>query len=104
MDYRVALDAVPEGREPKDGKMAKAWMAAAAQWFVPRAFIVNAEGKIAWIGHPVGLDEPLEQIVAGTYDLKAAAAAYQRAQVEETLQSALVKVRRSGDTKALLEI
>lgn len=104
MVYRVSLDTVPEGSEPKDGKMAKSWMAAAALWFVPRAFIVNAEGKIAWIGHPGGLDEPLEQIVAGTFDLKAAAAAYQTAQVEETLHRVLVKARQTGDTKGLLEI
>src|SRR5262249_43665797 len=51
MAYRVALDAVPEGGDPRDGRMARAWMAAAEQWFVPRAFIVNADGKVAWIGH-----------------------------------------------------
>jgi thiol-disulfide isomerase/thioredoxin len=104
MAYRVALDAVPEGAEPRDGKMARAWMTAAAQWYVPRAFIVNADGKVAWIGHPQALDGPLGQIVAGTYDLKAAAAAYQRARVEETLLQALVKARQAGDPDALLEI
>src|SRR5262245_36940884 len=104
MAYRVALDMVPEGREPRDGKMARAWMAAAAQWFLPTAFIVNADGKVAWIGHPQRLDEPLEQIVAGKYDLKAAAAAYERVKVEDTLLRLLVKARQSGDPKALLEI
>src|SRR5262249_5807524 len=64
----------------------------------------NADGKVAWIGHPNGLDGPLEQIVAGKYDLKAAAAAYETAKVEESLLSALVKARKAGDPKALLEI
>src|SRR5262245_21924541 len=104
MDYRVALDMVPEGREPKDGTMARSWMTAAEQWFVPRAFIVNADGKIAWIGHPDALDEPLAQVVAGKYDLKAAAAAYQRAKVEEMLLPVLVRARQAGDPKVLLEI
>src|SRR5262249_59757067 len=100
--YRVALDAVPEGAEPRDGKMARAWMTAAAQWYVPRAFIVNADGKVAWVGHPQALDGPLGQIVAGTYDLKAAAAAYHRARVEKTLLQALVKARQAGDPDAPL--
>jgi thiol-disulfide isomerase/thioredoxin len=104
MDYRVALDVVPEGREPKDGTMARTWMTAAEQWFVPRAFIVNADGKIAWIGHPGKLDEPLGQIIAGKFDLKAAAAAYQTAKLEESLLSVLRKARQSGDPNVLLEI
>lgn len=104
MSYRVALDAVPEGAEPRDGKMARAWMTAAEQWFVPRAFIVNIDGKVAWIGHPGGLDKPLEQIVTGKYDLKQAAAAYQRAKADESLLRVLVKARQSGDPKTLLEI
>jgi thiol-disulfide isomerase/thioredoxin len=104
MDYRVALDVVPEGSEPKDGTMARTWMTAAELWFVPRAFIVNADGKIAWIGHPSKLDEPLGQIVAGKYDLKAAAAAYQTARLGESLVSVLRKARESGDPNVLLEI
>src|SRR5262245_46170504 len=104
MAYRVALDLVPEGAEPTHGKMALAWMAAAEQWFVPRAFIVNAEGKVAWIGHPGRLDEPLAHIVAGKYDLKAAAAAYQRTKFDDSLLSVLRKARQSGDPDVLLEI
>jgi thiol-disulfide isomerase/thioredoxin len=104
MEYRVALDLVPEGAEPTHGKMALAWMAAAEQWFVPRAFIVNAEGNVAWIGHPGRLDEPLAHIVAGKYDLKAAAAAYQRARFDDSLLSVLRKARQSGDPDVLLEI
>ena len=50
--------------------MAKNWMTAAGQEGIPTAFIVNKEGKIAWIGHPMEMDKPLEKIVAGTWDLK----------------------------------
>ncbi|MEO7453599.1 MAG: hypothetical protein ABIV13_02415, partial [Fimbriimonadales bacterium] len=36
-------------------------------------FIVNQEGKIAWIGHPMGdLDKVLAQVVEGNFDIKAA--------------------------------
>ncbi len=73
MDYRVALDLVPEDGEPKDGKVVQNWMEAAGQQGIPTAFIVNGEGKIAWIGHPGNMDEPLSQIVEGKWDLVAEA-------------------------------
>ena len=31
---------------------------------------VGPDGKIAWIGHPMEMEEPLRQIVAGTFDTK----------------------------------
>jgi hypothetical protein len=40
---------------------------------VPCTFVVGKDGKLLWHGHPErGLSTALEQIVAGTYDLKAA--------------------------------
>src|SRR5436190_8031123 len=57
MDYRVATDAVPEGKQASDGAMAKNWMDAAAQQGIPTAFIVNADGRVAWIGHPTQMDQ-----------------------------------------------
>ncbi len=38
----------------------------------PLTVIVDGSGKIAWIGTPTGVDEPLKQIVAGTFDIAAA--------------------------------
>jgi thiol-disulfide isomerase/thioredoxin len=80
MDYRVALDSVPAGKQPRDGAMAKGWMVAAGQTGIPTAFIIDGAGRIAWIGHPMRMDEPLEKIVAGKWDLKAAAADFQARQ------------------------
>jgi thiol-disulfide isomerase/thioredoxin len=71
MNYRVALD--DKTAEP-NGAMAKTWMEAAGQNGIPCAFIINQETKIAWIGHPMEMEEPLEQIVAGKYDVAKAAA------------------------------
>jgi thiol-disulfide isomerase/thioredoxin len=45
MDYTVAFD--------RDRKMYKAWMDASGQDGIPAAFIVDGEGKIAFIGHPM---------------------------------------------------
>ncbi len=67
LDYSVALDAVPERAGPYDGAMAKLWMKAAEENGIPTAFVVH-DKKIAWIGHPMDLDEPLAKIVAGKWD------------------------------------
>jgi thiol-disulfide isomerase/thioredoxin len=48
MNYTVAYDA--------DREMNKLWMQAAGQNGIPCAFVVDTEGKIAFIGHP-GSDE-----------------------------------------------
>ncbi|HEX3147292.1 MAG TPA: redoxin family protein [Gemmataceae bacterium] len=45
-----------------------AWMKAANQGGIPCSFVVNKEGKIAYIGHPLFLDIVLPQVLAGTWD------------------------------------
>ena len=65
MDYSVALD--------DNRKTTKDYMTAFQQNGIPTAFVVDQQGRIAWVGHPMGgLDKALEQIVAGKYDLTAA--------------------------------
>ena len=77
MGYTVAMEQVDEGAGANDGKMSQAWMRAAGRNGIPCSFIVDREGKIAWIGHPMQMDRPLEQIVAGKFDAAAEAAAEQ---------------------------
>jgi len=67
MDYSVALDDVPKDGDANDGAMAKGWMKAAEENGIPTAFVVR-DGKIAWIGHPMKMDEPLAKIAAGDCD------------------------------------
>jgi thiol-disulfide isomerase/thioredoxin len=76
MDYNVAMDhvAAPTDRE---GDMAKNWMEAAHQPGIPTAFVIDREGKIAWIGHPMELESPLTQIVGGTWDRDKAATKFE---------------------------
>lgn len=89
MTYRVALD---DKSAEKDGAMAVTWMKAAGQDGIPSAFVVNQEGKIAWIGHPAGLkEELLGDVLAGRYDLKKAAAEYEEAKKREEAQEALYR-------------
>ena len=70
MDYRVAIDDVSDGGR---GRMATTWMQAAGENGIPTAFLINGDGIIAYIGHPMTLDAVLKSYVAGKFDLKAEA-------------------------------
>lgn len=102
MDYTVAADG-------SERTMAKTWMEAAQQRGVPTAFVI-AEGRIVWIGHPMAMDEPLEQIVKGTFNWQEAARKRQEAEkrealIEEALQGVqkLVQQRKYGEAAAELD-
>jgi thiol-disulfide isomerase/thioredoxin len=71
MDYHVAMDDVPAGKKGDSGVMAATWMTASGANGIPTAFIVDKTGHIAWIGHPMTMEEPLDKIVAGKWDLAA---------------------------------
>ena len=63
MDYNVATDGPA-------AFMSKNWMDAAAEGGIPTAFLVNGDGKVAWIGHPMaGLDEAITSLLDGKLDL-----------------------------------
>jgi thiol-disulfide isomerase/thioredoxin len=70
MNYGVAMDEVPEGKTASDGFMAANWMTAANQDGIPTAFVIDKESRVAWIGRPMTIDEPLGKIVAGNWDIK----------------------------------
>jgi thiol-disulfide isomerase/thioredoxin len=44
------------------------YMEAAQQQGIPTSFLVGKDGMIEWIGHPMEIDEPLEQVVKGTWN------------------------------------
>ncbi len=108
MDYRVAMDLVPEKGDANDGKMANNWMMAAGENGIPSSFIINGEGKVAWIGHPMEMDKPLEEIIAGKFDV--AANAKLRAEAKDTqekmmkVQGKLMAAQKEGDPKAMLKV
>jgi thiol-disulfide isomerase/thioredoxin len=106
MAYRVAMDAVPENANGSAGAMAESWMKAAGRNGIPSAFIVSRGGKIYWIGHPMEMDEPLEKIASGSWDL-AAAVAQHRKDVENQakltkLRAALQEAMKSGQPNEVL--
>ncbi len=69
VSYALVRDKLPTQRKDRlDGAMADTWLKAAGIDGVPSTFLVDREGKIAWIGLPSGLEDPLAQVVAGTWD------------------------------------
>jgi thiol-disulfide isomerase/thioredoxin len=108
MDYAVALDKVPEDKKGSEGIMAKTWMEAAAQEGIPTAFVVNGEGKVAWIGHPMNLEKPLEKIVEGKWDLQLASAEYKKEQAaKKKMRAVFAKISqasRSDDPENLVKV
>jgi thiol-disulfide isomerase/thioredoxin len=66
-----------------------AYMEAAGQNGIPTAFIVGKDSKIEWIGHPMGMDEVVEQIVADAWDREAYR---KRLEMEQKLESQLQEI------------
>ena len=78
LTYPVALD---DKSQDKNGAMAAHWMQAAGLNGIPTAFVVDRQGRIAWIGHPLALQESaIAQILAGQFDVTAYAREYARQQ------------------------
>ena len=51
-----------------DKSVKKAYFQAAGQRGIPASFIVGKDQKIEWIGHPMGMDAPLDAVVRDTWD------------------------------------
>lgn len=66
MDYKVAIE--------DSNFMGTAWLNASGELSIPLSFVVDAEGTIAWIGHPVNLESVLYRIVNNTWNKKEALA------------------------------
>lgn len=88
MAYRVAFDT--------NGTTYERYMVAARQGGIPTAFIVDRKGSLAWIGHPMAMDKPLELIARGTWDAKK----YAKGSV---IQQQVQQHLRAGEFDAALE-
>jgi thiol-disulfide isomerase/thioredoxin len=82
-------------------KMSRPWMDAFEQRGIPCTFIVDAKGRVAWIGHPMNMDTPLEQIVKGEFDVEKARSEFEAERAaraaQRTLMLELRKARETGD-------
>jgi thiol-disulfide isomerase/thioredoxin len=66
MEYQVAAE--------DSNFMVISWFDASGERGIPKSFVVDAEGKLAWIGQPKELNEVLPKIVNNTWDIKEALA------------------------------
>lgn len=79
LTYPVAVD-TPEMF------MTSKWMEASMSEGIPTAFIVDQKGQIAWIGHPMEMDEPLKQVIAKKFDIAAERTKYE-ALIKESIEA-----------------
>jgi thiol-disulfide isomerase/thioredoxin len=97
MAYRVAMD----DATGQKGKMAMAWMEAAGRDGIPTAFLIDQNGLVAWIGHPMAIDKVLDQVIGGTYDVKAMA---ERERVLRRIQNELQAPLKAGQWDKVLQV
>jgi thiol-disulfide isomerase/thioredoxin len=82
LSYRVARDEIADGNADNGG-MSTTWLKPAEINGIPTAIVVDGQGRIADITHPLSLDESLPQIIAGRWDYAAAA----KRHLKETLEN-----------------
>ena len=97
--YRIVMDQ-PPGLQ---GYMAQKWLAAAGQDSIPCTMVIDQQGRLAWVGHPLGVAAVVEKVLAGTHDLAAAKREreleFQTAVLNRQMNDAL----RAGDLERALE-
>lgn len=96
MGYTVAWD--------NERQTNTAYMKAANQNGIPCSFLVDQNGVVAFIGHPMWLDKPLADVVAGTWDIKAGNAAIDEAETKLSSVYRLAPSDPKGALKAFEEL
>lgn len=100
MAYTVAVDDVNQ-------TMANTWLRAAKVRGIPAAFIVDGNQKIAWMGHPMKMDEVLPKILSGQFDVAAEAERQEKERLDkEAMQKWVAPINaayRAKDYPALLK-
>ena len=79
-------------------------MLAAKQSGIPCAFIVGKDSRIEWIGHPMSMDEPLEQIVTDSWNRDAFAEEFAAKQAVREIMAKVAREARSGEITSAVAI
>lgn len=89
MGYNVATDG-------PNNFMGENWVKAAKFEGIPASFLVDGEGKIAWLGHPRnGLDEAIDHLLKGKLDVNAVKAEVTKKQTEQ--EKAIEEAKKSQE-------
>jgi len=93
MDYHVAKE--------DSNFMEKEWLEASGNPGIPQTFVVNREGKLAWIEHPKDIDTVLPKIVSNDWDIREELAKRNShrhiKELDDSLNNELMKYR--GDSR-----
>lgn len=73
-----------------DSSVWDAYMKPSGSSGIPNAFVVGKDGKIEWVGHPMALDDPLQQVLADSWDRDAFADEFL---TQKRLQAAATNIR-----------
>jgi hypothetical protein len=88
-----------------DGSVYEDYMKAANQQGIPTAFIVGKSGQIEWIGHPMEIDQPLEDVVTDKWDRDAYAAELKETQGLQTkFNEELLPLMQGGKMDEAVEL
>ena len=93
MNYTVAFDDETRTRD--------AYLRGTARSGIPATFLVDREGRLAWLGHPKDVDRPLEQILAGTWDIDAAKTRFDAQLERDVLSSTWYEAVGARDARTL---
>jgi thiol-disulfide isomerase/thioredoxin len=93
LQYPLISDSVPAGKDMNSGAFVKDWLEGSGKYStgIPLTFVIDQDGRIAWIGHPTDLDAPLQAIVDRKWDRAKAKKEYETA-MQETVKSEPYKV------------
>ncbi len=109
MAYRVAIDVpgeglTPEG-EPTSGKMAASWLDASFRaGTIPWTFIVDGQGRVAWIGDPMRCEAPLAAVLDGSWDLEGQAKEFRGQVASARFDQQLDAAFTDGDAAAVRKL
>ncbi len=81
-----------------------AYMRASNQRGIPTAFLVGKEGLIEWIGHPMKMDEPIEQIVNDTWNRDEFAKEYNAERQFEQVIEKISQLAGAGKFQDAIEV
>lgn len=100
MDYTVAADV-------REGTTWNTWMKAAGLGGIPASFVIDQDGKIAWIGHPLsGLDEVVDLVIARKFDdaakEKLAAERKEKGAKAKELRTKYEEAKKNGNSAEIL--
>lgn len=104
--YSIAWDKPTESKYLGifQGETNAALMKGAGIGTFPTALIVDGGGKLAYIGHPAGMDKALASVVAGSWDLAAEATRFRGLREAEKQCQQFQKLIESNDLEAAYKL